>query len=500
MIRPKNFRWMIVALFATLLFAGNVRADDGLARAAQNLNTRIAELTTCPSLTVIGLFPPDAEDLPISEGAADTLYEGVIGALLETAPACTRYIDGRGAYVTLDYLARAGTFRESGQQQRAAIQRALSEADIAVDSRVIVVPDGTMTLALRATDMRNGAAVARVSIPVPETLQGETCGVSAMPLTTALELLGGRLAVRASDLTSLIVGGAYFGSGDGQTELGAYLQHELVTVLSRAVDDPITDRRLSVYRMSDSLGSGDRMAGMRSVPMTAEQMVNTLSLPVGIEPDQPGLYRLHLRYWLCEDEDRAQLSAVLSSPAGIDVSEVVAVRLDAVRDDLERRPSASDGEGRWGQVGRFIFEMSTQAGENPVLRPGDLLQIALWTSQDSWIYCFYSDSEGTTYQILPHPTLSASPSNFFEGEAAHVFPDPVRHRRLRLQIDASALGQEVVICFATTRDVGPDLPLDLRGVTGTPVPSGVAARMLAIFEGLTDTRVAMRSATVTVMD
>lgn len=500
MIRLKNLRWLTVSFFVNLTFGGAVLADDGIIRAAQDLNSRIAEVTTCPDLTVIGLFPPDAEDLPISEGAADTLYEGVIAALLDTAPACTRYVDGRGAFVTLDYLARAGSFRESGQQQRATIQRILSEADIAVDSRVIVMPDGTMTLALRATDMRNGAAVARASIPVPETLQGEPCGVAALPLTSALELIGTRLADRASDLTRLIVGGAYFGSGDGQTELGAYLQHELVTLLSQLVDDPIADRRLSVHLMSEGAGSGARMAGMRSVAMSAEQMANALSLPEGIDPEEPGVYRLHLRYWLCEDEDRAQLSAVLSRPDGVDVSEVVALRLDAVRADLERRPHGTDGQGRWGQVGPFAFEMSTEAGENPVLRPGDLLQVALWTSLDAWIYCYYTDNGGTTYQILPHPVLTASPPNFFEREIAHVFPDPVRDRRLRLQIDASTVGQEVITCFATTRDVAMDLPRDLRGITGIPVPADVASRLFAVFEGLTETPVAMRSATVTVMD
>jgi hypothetical protein len=489
-----------IMFLIALVIGGAANAENGLVRAADTLNSRIAEVTNCPDITVIGLFPPDAEDLPISEGAADSLYEGVITALLETAPACTRYVDGRGAFVTLDYLARAGRFRESGQQQRATIQRVLSEADIAVDSRVIVMPDGNMTLALRATDMRNGAAVARASIAVPETLQGEPCGVAALPLTSALELIGTRLADRASDLTRLIVGGAYFGSGDGQTELGAYLQHELVTVLSQAVDDPITDRRLSVHLMSEAAGSGSRMSGMQRVPMSAEQMANALSLPEGIDPDESGLYHLHLRYWLCEDEDRAQLSAVLRRPDGVDVSEVVALRLDAVRADLERRPHGAHGEGRWGQVGRFAFEMSTVAGENPVLRPGDLLQVALWTSLDAWIYCYYTDNEGTTYQILPHPVLTASPPNFFDGETAHVFPDPIRDRRLRLQIDASTVGQEVITCFATTRDVAMDLPRDLRGVTGAPVPAGVASRLFAAFERLTDTQVAVRSSTVTVME
>ena len=167
---------------------------------------------------------------------------------------------------------------------------------------------------------------------------------------------------------------------------------------------------------------------------------------------------------------------------------------------MERRPQGTDGQGRWGQIGSFAFEMLTEAGENPVLRPGDLLQVALWTSLDAWIYCYYTDNEGTTYQILPHPVLTASPPNFFEGETAHVFPDPVRDRRLRLQIDASTVGQEVITCFATTRDVAMDLPPDLRSVTGTPVPAGVASRMFAAFEDLRDTQVAMRSATVTVVD
>ena len=490
----------LLKLIFTVVFFGQTAAAQSIEDAAAALNARIATHTNCPADTIVGMFPPEIENLPITAAAADILYEGLIAALLDTAPPCTQYIDGLGANVTLEYLANAGMFRESGQQHRETINRALADADIQLHTRFSVTGAG-ITLLLRATEMRAGIAIASASADIPEDLQRDSCGSSAQPLGETIERIGRRLANRTGDLTALVTSGAYFGSGDGQTELGRYLLHQAVNALSENVEDVLTGRRLSVYQQADNADEGFH-ATSGDVRTATADLQDAISLPGGLSPDTPGLYRLHLRYWLCEDEESAQVTVSLSSPSGVGFSEVATVRLDAVPIDIEMSSVSVDAEGRWSQVSPLRFEMVTEAGENPILRPGDTLSLAFWLSQDAWVYCFFTDSAGTVQQILPHPAQSASPPNFYEAEVIHIFPDPAREHRLhgRLRIQNNTVGEEVVTCFATSRDVGPDLPVDLRGVTGMPISSAESIRLTQTFENLTDTHLAITTATVTVLE
>lgn len=499
-VQQSTLSIFILAICITFNLFPNFARAQSIQAVGEAMNSRILELTSCPGDLTVGLFPPQADDLPITSDAADALYEAFIGALLETAPDCIRYIDGRGAFMTLEYLAQTGQFRASGQQQRAAIQLRLAEAEIVIDSRFIVDPEGQITLAFRATDTRDGAAIARASVPVPANLHGSSCAQAARPIYATLDDMAQRLAERSSDLSTLVVSGAYFASGDAQTSFGAFVQHELVTALSRFTEDVLTERSLVIYSLSDGITQGARLAGMRSDVAEAEAAASAFTTPAGLDPSEPGLFRLHMRYWLCEGDQAARISAVLTAADGTDISEVAVIQLDGVPEDLNLRPLSADANGHWGQVGPFAFQLSTQAGPNPVLRAGDRLELGFWLSQSGWVYCYYTESGGVTHQLLPHPAQSGTPPNYYEAHIAHVFPDAVQDRRLNFQIDASTVGEEVITCFATTRDVAADLPFDLRGVTGEPVPTAVAARLFAAFDGLENTRVAMRTETVTVLD
>jgi len=158
----------------------------------------------------------------------------------------------------------------------------------------------------------------------------------------------------------------------------------------------------------------------------------------------------------------------------------------------------------WGPDGAYSFQMTSQRGPNPVVQAGDRLQVLFRTGRDSWLYCFYTDAEGQTLQLLPNPfQAGVSNANFYGGGRVHLFPDPERLPRpdpFDITITDETTGIEVFHCIATPEDVSGALPGPLRGLSLEPVPARYASRLRTIFEEIAGRRVAEARMTVTVME
>ena len=190
--------------------------------------------------------------------------------------------------------------------------------------------------------------------------------------------------------------------------------------------------------------------------------------------DAPGSYRLRFRYWPCDGDAAARLSVSLQGTEGRRISELTNVGLGNLPSGLELRPPRPTTQADWGPDGAFTFQMSSQRGPNPAFRAGEKLEVLFRTGRDAWLYCFYTDAEGETVQMLPNPfQIGQEAPNFYEGGKLHLFPDPERLPRpdpFDIVINDDTLGTEVFRCLATPRDVRADLPAPLRGTSLDPVP------------------------------
>ena len=302
-----------LALAAMTLFSPAAATADDMGSATVRLGQTIAAEADCAAggAALIGIFPFDEARLPLAPANAFALYETFLGALIDGAPDCVRFIDGRGAFVTLDYLGRGEMLRESGQQQRARIQQSLGRADFTLDGSVVETGAGLMAI-FRLTDMQSGQALGRAEFPVPDRFRGDGCGVGALPEGVALRAIAGALLDRVPDLAQVRASGGRHGPSDSRTAAGRFLEDQLLAELTRAAENALTGRALGISRQEAPL------------------------------PPGPGEHALHLHYWPCEGEGAgagaARLSVTLRSADGRDVTEQRAISLAGLPAGLALHP------------------------------------------------------------------------------------------------------------------------------------------------------------------
>jgi hypothetical protein len=493
-----------LVLGAAMLFPACAAAQgSAIDQAARELSASLSGVIDCQAGEEIrvGIFPFDEDRLPVHPDNAFALYERVLGGLIDAAPPCLRYIDGRGAFVTLDYLSRAGTLRETGQDHRAQIQETLTGVAYTIDGTILDQPTG-LTALFRVTDLDSGVAVARAELAVPETYRETACGAGALPVTVASDRLARQLSERASDMAHLTVTGGYFGEGDAQTSFARYLEREIEAALTRATENVITGRTLQVARLGEAVPA--LALRTRGVALTPREFEEAATTTIAVPANGPGSYRMSLRYWVCEGDGAARLAVNLRGHDGRRIAEMLNISLAGLPQDVEIRPPQVPVRADWGPDGAYSFQMTSQRGPNPVVQAGDTLQVLFRTGRDSWLYCFYTDAAGQTLQLLPNPFQAGMPdANFYGGGRVHLFPDPERLPRpdpFDITITDATTGIEVFHCLATPEDVTGALPGPLRGTSLDPVPARYTTRLRALFEEIAGGRIAEARMTVTVME
>lgn len=281
--------------------------------AARRMSEVLAVQVVCDrgDEALVGIFPFDEALLPLSAQNSFRLYEGFLGAVIESAPLCVRFIDGRGAFVTLNYLGQSGSLRESGQQQRDQIQESLASADYMLDGTVLE-SGGDFEAVFRLTALATGLAIGRVSFPVPERFQATACGDGALPVETALRRVAEALLQRTGPIKLVAATGGRYAQSDNITDAGRFFEDELLAELSRASENFLTGSSLRVMRDLDFDSSLE-----------------------------PGSHALFLRYWPCEGDRAARLSVTLRSDEGRDTTERRSISLAALPTGLSLRPKTT---------------------------------------------------------------------------------------------------------------------------------------------------------------
>jgi hypothetical protein len=291
------------------LIAQPGRADE-IDASATRLMSELSVRVDCADgdSALVGIFPFDEAQLPLTAQNAFRLYEGFLGALIAGAPPCVRFIDGRGAFVTLAYLGQSGALRESGQRQRAQIQESLASATYMLDGTVLE-SGGDFDAVFRLTALATGEALGRVSFRVPERFRSAACGDGALPVDVALRRMAEALLQRTGPLGSLTATGGRYAQTEIVTEAGAYLEETFLADLSRASENVLSGAALRVRRSP-------------SVDLDAE----------------PGSYTMFMRYWPCDGDGAARLSITLRSLDGRDVTETRSISLASLPSGLPLRP------------------------------------------------------------------------------------------------------------------------------------------------------------------
>lgn len=140
----------------------------------------------------------------------------------------------------------------------------------------------------------------------------------------------------------------------------------------------------------------------------------------------------------------------------------------------------------------LTVHLSTQRGEFPVFSIGESLDLAIELNQDAWLYCFYSQVDGRMIKFFPNPQHESA---LMEGGREHRVPGSIYPSEMEF---GEPPGNELLTCFATGRDVRPDLPAEFRTPDFSAVPPAQAKRLHELFDGLANTDVARDSLPIAV--
>ena len=127
--------------------------------------------------------------------------------------------------------------------------------------------------------------------------------------------------------------------------------------------------------------------------------------------------------------------------------------------------------------------LTTDRGRRPTYGLGEELTLQVRASRDSFVYCYYQQSDGVVIPLFPMPESGGAG---LAANTALVLPGP----RLVGELQAAPpLGEDEVVCFGASRDVTDELPRALVPLDFTPLPDRLVAGLSDRFTALDDAEV-----------
>ena len=478
----------LVAAFATGVLPTSDRAAAG--KAADTLDlvvTRLLDGTFGPkpcasdARRTIGLWVFEEDKVPIAGAAAKRLHQELLSRLLAARPKCIDVLDSSGIGVIITHLSKTGALEKNGGSLIAALNDAHQNVDL-VAFPSLYNQGGKTVLALRVVERASGKTLALTApVLVPDRYLGQDVSDEAISLEAALKAAAKQLAESAPDLKEIRPLGIFFEDTAAQPAAGRYVMDQLVAGLSSDASNVLTGKTLKIRSLS-----------IEPAPKT-DGAIEAQDLE-GSTPD-PLVYDLSGRYWIRGNAIDLRIS--IKRGDGTTFAWQSKIRISDFK-DLELRPTNPAAALHPLPKGAYAFQLTSPKGTAPIYRPSDELNLFVRLGQEASVYCFYVDSKGGILTVLPNRFNGADPkANRFAAKVLHRLPDASRDS-FKFVFTTDTAGEEIVVCFASTRDVRADLPNALFAEQTGPMPFLGLEQLRKIFGDLKDTKVSEAAVTVTV--
>ena len=484
-------RVLVVALFM-LGCGGLAKAGEAAVDPAESAMSELALQLFTPDFCKgadrrsIGIWAFDVDHIPVSAGVADRAYASALSTLIARRPSCADVLDGSAIRDIAEHLKRTGAFREAGENPLLALERANRSVSILAQGDIFA-QDGAIFISFRAVESASTVVLAQTKPwRLPDTFVRSAAADAALSLDVALQQAANQLVARAGHLDVLVPAGVYYEDTGAQPPLARYLLDGLLGALESEAANLVSTNKLRVI-------SPDLPLVSKTSKSTTIDDFDPLT-SVGSKTGE-SVYELTGRYWRIGDA--IDLKLVLRSQSGETVSWQGRVRLEGLPDLAVSPKNLSRTTGQQGESA-FLLQMTSPRGAAPYYRPGEELTVFLRTDRDAWLSCFYVDTDGNVIKVLPNKfqTDQSGDSRIASG-ILRARPD-ARHDPFKFQFTATTMGEEILQCFATTRDPAPYLPLALRAAEFDPLSPDLVERLGAIFHSLPEMLVAEAALTVTV--
>jgi hypothetical protein len=132
-------------------------------------------------------------------------------------------------------------------------------------------------------------------------------------------------------------------------------------------------------------------------------------------------------------------------------------------------------------LGRPELWMTSDHGRRPTYHPGEPVALTVMADSDGYLYCFASNTDGTTVPIFPAGAVDGAQ---VRGSVALAIPG----RRQPMGL-AAVPGLEQIHCWLADRDITPELPHALLGPPTVRVPDQIAGDLDSLFSRIGGTRI-----------
>ncbi len=140
------------------------------------------------------------------------------------------------------------------------------------------------------------------------------------------------------------------------------------------------------------------------------------------------------------------------------------------------------------------LELVTEKGAAPEYRVEEVLRLAVTTSQDSYVYCYYRDDRGQIARIFPN---SFQPDPYAIG--GKTLQIPSQDALFDIVFERPGV-QEEVVCLASYKEVGTKLPEAYKVADLTPLPVDSMSQLVSSFSRIDPTHLARARVTIRVAD
>ena len=425
----------------------------------------------------IAIWPFHAENIPIAKSVADGFNDQLLTEMLNAEPGPYEFVARDALKPLIADLSETGALEAEDDPVAALMSRARN-IDILVQGRMRLVDKG-LSLGYKAVRM-DGAIVAQTKrIIIPLKVNDKIVQNNLLTLDQSVDRAANHFAEALSDLSEIRLGAIQYQTTGMQPPFGRFLKERIVASLQNEYSKSLGGRIIKVGR------------NLRGISVeTKEIKENRFS-------KESTSYLLTGSYWIFNKAIEIRLS--LRNPEGRTVFWTGRIRSNSVGNLQLVPPGNFDALRENDGLGPFEFKLTSKRGNNPIYKVGENIDLLIKVGKDAWTYCFYHQADGKIIQIFPNPHfwrrfksphLTAGKIHTVPGKTTFPFD-------LKL---TPPLGNEMIKCFAATRDVTNDLPVSLRGKSLAPLQISDIRDLSARFRKLPYTAIAETSLVITVVD
>lgn len=438
----------------------------------------------------VGMLPIEADEIQLSSKDADRVYETFLAKLVQASKGCFTIIDARAAFQTLEYLGKVGVFGELGQSQLERIRRSLASVDFIAQIDIEPTFDGASSFVFRLTNFKTGEAIFRSKRTFNLNSYAKRCERSSVAILQAIEKSFRAIAEQLKD-SPVYLEGAYLENTNIRTQLGFRLQKYIMQAASQEnkIIELIHDQN---FRESPTRFDGISLSSVRST------LASNSDFPDVTTKANP---RLILRYGECGSEGSDVWLKLFLNNDLIGHFVVGDLKLDGDLDNLNGKRTITGVYNDDQKIRHFGLNVSTNFGPNPALEVGQFLELLVSVEKDSWVYCFYIQSDGVGIQLFPNKYTNPTRPGFVRAGQIIQIPnhtDPDFPDKFELQISDDSLGVEAVSCYALSDDATAVVSKQIMGANFNAVSPEKMSKILEVFESASDFPVEKSSVTLSV--